>query len=524
MSGVLVYLMAAVANTAGLEVDEVELEQVRDAQIEFLNYEGPVDRIDTIESIRGIGTYLGTRITTPGDVASYFGRYRVIHAVDPSVLVGLDADIVIIEPDAQVNHINNLRHIISAYLEAAYGYTGNDASTLAFFTTIYNAVHRQDVPFFDARYKPVVTRHLSPENAGLSTRYYEWPGMSRVVIPLARGAAPGVIGTIDPLQLTDPEVIAELRAQPDMGIRERKDIIDLMERVVAAREEREEQERLALERERRRLEQERIDRERTVEAPDEEIEPPEDPIDPEEAPVEEPDETPEPRVVDEGAEPLVTEEEREARERELAEREEALERDVQETEEMLDRVRELYDDTADDQHALLTEEQRRAEEAARVVPVPFLVSTSRTAAGVAISRLVGVHPETGDVLVRSDSRGVYGRRIVNSAGEVTAIVDTSDGPRLVTFERENLSSIRTGDDEIFPGASLERRGDDVFTVVRVNGAWYLGRFDSTLTLIEHSDREVAPATHIVITENRVYAEMPDGSVLSLELDDLGVRW
>ena len=43
----------------GLSVDRGELESAKDEKIVFVNYEGPQSRIDSLASIKGIGSALG---------------------------------------------------------------------------------------------------------------------------------------------------------------------------------------------------------------------------------------------------------------------------------------------------------------------------------------------------------------------------------------------------------------------------------------------------------------------------------
>ncbi|MFI3257440.1 MAG: P83/100 family protein [Spirochaetales bacterium] len=172
-----------------LEVDRVELESAgSNDSIVFVNYEGPHDVINSIEEIKSIGSELGVIIEPDATVAQNIGetdRYYVIHAVDPNTSSGLDADILVLGENALVDHIDNVRRIIAGYLESAYGYTPENASTIAVFTTVYNAVYRGQQDVFNAKYKSVVTENLIAEKIGLSVDYRDWPGNTQIIIPLA---------------------------------------------------------------------------------------------------------------------------------------------------------------------------------------------------------------------------------------------------------------------------------------------------------------------------------------------------
>ncbi|MDR1247891.1 MAG: hypothetical protein LBK63_01185, partial [Treponema sp.] len=204
-SGKLTRLLVAILVVSPLsalypQVDSRELEEGQEP-VTFLNYEGPQSRIETRAQIRGIGYALGVAVragaVAPGDTARYF----VIHSVSDPEGTKLDADILGLGTAAAVDHIRNLRLIIQGYLEGAYDYGEQDAALLARYITIYNAVFRGNWNFFTSRYKTPVINNLTRENAGLSTRYDEWPGRSLIVIPLQTALA-GSLSAIDTSTLT----------------------------------------------------------------------------------------------------------------------------------------------------------------------------------------------------------------------------------------------------------------------------------------------------------------------------------
>ena len=159
-----------------LEVNKNELDSTGDTTIEFINYTGPHKVIDSVAAIRSIGSGLGKQIATdPAKSASTSknAKYWVIHAVDEKESGKLDADILFVGSEATVDHINNLRRIISAYLVSAYGYSEKDADTLSVFITVYNAVYRGKLDTFKSKYKNVVIENLSSVNCGLSVNCNE---------------------------------------------------------------------------------------------------------------------------------------------------------------------------------------------------------------------------------------------------------------------------------------------------------------------------------------------------------------
>ncbi|MFW5738269.1 MAG: P83/100 family protein, partial [Spirochaetota bacterium] len=116
MRRTLTALLLLVSTVAfSIDVDEEELQELGTRDIDFINYTGPYERIDTVEEITGIGRRLGESIELEAGFSDFTlnDKYRVVHAVDSSVDDGLDADIIFPLSTAQVGHINNLRRIIS---------------------------------------------------------------------------------------------------------------------------------------------------------------------------------------------------------------------------------------------------------------------------------------------------------------------------------------------------------------------------------------------------------------------------
>ncbi len=225
-------ILLALGLPAGAQ--QVAEEELRSAgqEIEFENYSGPYERVDTAEEIKAIGFLLAGSLQQDGNAGRFLDKYRILRALDPREQGKFDADILSIEAAARVDHIENVRRILAGYLEGAFAYNASDARLLARFATVYNAVYRGNLGYFGQKYKAVVMSHLTPQNAGISTRYYEWPGATRLLVPLATGAAEGRLGSLSTTELTEKEVIEELRRQPDQGLEERKDMVELKEREI----------------------------------------------------------------------------------------------------------------------------------------------------------------------------------------------------------------------------------------------------------------------------------------------------
>ncbi|TVQ23232.1 MAG: hypothetical protein EA382_10475 [Spirochaetaceae bacterium] len=500
-------LMAFILVAAGLsavDVDEEELEALGTRDFDFINYEGPYETINTIEQIVGIGRSLGTAVRDGRTDFVIDGRYRVIRAIDPTTNRLRDADIIVPLPTSRVDHINNLRRIISGYLQAAYDYRSADADLLARWVTIYNAVVRGDIEFFTDRYKQVVLSHLTRENAGLARRYDEWPGRSRIVIPLSSVTGPGVIGTVDPAEIAADRVIEELRSLPDRGIDDRQEMVELTERVIDEREERIAAEQAEIAAVERRLDEEteRVaeERERIADLPD--------------------DERP-------AAEAVIAEREAEiAAEREEAERRRAELADEQrEVAELVDRVRAERELIARDARALL-DERAIADEVrgldAALAPIYFL--QVREVGPAVFGRLVQINPATGVIVNRSAEDAIVSREYQFFGEHLLVVTADGDNARLATFSVASLAEHRRSAAEVFIATSVGVFGTPqrVYAVVRDGGQWYLGRFNDELALVDRSIIAVNPYTTIAFGGNRIWVQTSDDRIIALATDTLRI--
>ena len=496
-----------VASSLGAyDVDRSELETQTQRTIEFINYEGPYETIESIEEIRGIGEFLGAGELAPLDSRVYFSRYRVVRAVDPEVEIGLDADIFYVDAGARVDHIDNLRLIIGGYLQSAFQYTREDASLLSRFITIYNAVFRGNRAYVEARYKPIVLEYLSDDSIGLSVRYSEWAGGSEILIPLTEGASPGRLDSVSPAELVGEEVIQELRARRDMGIADRKAMIDLLERVIAEREEQiqEEREEIA------EADEELQEREEAVEEEREEIE------EAREAGEDEEEIAAREEAAEEEEEEI--EEEREA----LVEREEAVEEAEEEVDELVETVQRLYDETAQDQRLLLDQAEEQLTSLGQVTPVTVVQVTER--GGVPFSRLVQVNPITRQIMLATEVDTIVGRSYRPLAGDFLVLVADGDDARLAVIDSNTLMVNQEGEDVIFPSSILETRSrnerTEIYAVVRNEGSWFLGRFDDQLRLVARSAVTVNPYTVLTFADEYLYVQQTDDEIISLAIDTM----
>jgi hypothetical protein len=232
---IIVFSLLVVTPLLYAQVDSKELQSIGEREIIFENYTGNYDYKESVSSIEGIGKRLSDGLNNDSAKKEYhyLNKYSVYHCISENEADKFNADVISIDAGARVEHIRNVRLIISSYLVNQYRYSKKDAATLAYFITIYNAVYRQDLPYFQNNFKPVVLDYITAENAGLSLKFSEWPGKSRIVIPLSKNPQKGKAGALNTSELSNKDVIDAAKAEnDDMSIKERKDLVKIKEKEV----------------------------------------------------------------------------------------------------------------------------------------------------------------------------------------------------------------------------------------------------------------------------------------------------
>ena len=484
-----VSLLAALPSAAQLVVEE-ELRGVR-GEVVFINYEGPYDRIDTADEIKGLGYFVAASLRQSGRRGAFLGKYSVVRAVDPAETGRFDADIFSIDADARVDHIDNVRRILGGYLEGAFLYSAEDARTLARFATVYNAVHRGDLEFYAARYKALVLSYLNRQNAGLSTRYYEWPGATRLLIPLTPEAAEGRLSALDTSELSREEVIEEMRRQPDMGLEDRKDMVELKEREVDERREvlEEQEERLA---------------EARAELAEREAE------------------LAEARTADERR-PLAEEvarQEAEVREREAR---------ATETEEQ---IRRREEEIVDERQRIISDERSMDERGVQSIGAAlvtgdelyYLKVRAREPSGSISGTLSIIDPREPAVSVTSPFNYIRGRAyyflrdtilvVANEAGPASPV-------RLLALDPRSLREVRRSGEEVYAESFVLIQGGAIYAVISAAAEYRLARFDEQLRLAGTSSVPVDRDSSFSLFENRLFVNSPSRSILILDRTSLG---
>ena len=500
---------ALIAGHAQVDRDEL---QRRQAPVDFVNFEGPVIRNETREQIRQIGVSLGQAIAAGQTQAGTLGWYFVINAVSPPDGDRLSADIFGIGAGAAVDHIRNVRVIIQGYLQAAYNYSESDAELLAQFVTIYNAVNREDWDFISGRYKAPVLGHLTPQNVGISVRFDEWAGRTRMLIPLS---GMGDLSAVDTAAISDMRVIDELRREDDMGIELRMDLVDLMEREAAEAEARAaalreaaalQEQALAEERARLEAEQQRIAQEQQQLAQAQAAG----------------------EVTPAQAQAAVAQAQAaaDAQAQAIAEQEAALAAQQAEAERQEQFAEQRFEDAQQHREAIAQDQQQIIIAQAGLPPQPppplqqgFLTVVIERP-GSTMGRLVSIDPATRQQR-SSPLTTVQARTLTFVDGRLIAIAGERVGQgavRLVEIDTRSMEMVSQGGDDIHPGSLIWQNGMYLYAITADHangGALNLGRFDRNLVLQARSELTIHPNASISVQQGSLMTQRADGTAAVL---------
>lgn len=512
-----------------LEVDRNELQSAGAGSVEFVNYVGPHAVVSTAEEISGIGTSLGTGLIAAGSTGDG-AKYRIIHAVDASVKTGLDADILILGANAGVDHIDNIRRILTGYLEEAYGYSQKDAATLAIYVTVYNAVNRGKLDSIQAKYKPVVTGYLSADKFGLSLRFDEWAGKSQIVVPLSDARLSGTISAIDTSSLTSTEVVGSLKEDPNAAVDTRKDMVDLKEREAAAAQERAEA-----------AQKEAASTKAEAAVADKELQKAKEEAAEAQKAADDAAREAQANPTDEAAQAKAEDANKAARDKQAAVGEKQ-----QATEATKKAIAESEKNAAADQKLADTKE-KEAQTERKDIAVDVQKQVDQNAAAAAASEksaldqanpafalritdektilaeLQLVDLNSGKILKTSSLNSIRNRTLVDTGNGLMAVAGKKGGNatvRLVLVDPATLDILKEGSELIAEPSMLVRANNDYYAVIDTGSGAALGRFDANLAVKAQSTINVLASTVITVTEKGVLVQSAEGAIKLLRATDL----
>lgn len=517
--------LLSISSFFSLEVDKNELNTTGNEIIEFINYTGPHKVIDSAQAIKEIGSDLGKDISL--SVSSTNGsneKYYVVHSVTSESKDQLDADIIYIGSTATVDHVDNLRRIISGYLQSAYNYSEKDANTLAVFITVYNAVYRGKLDTFKSKYTEDVVKNLSSENCGLSTNYKDWPGKSEIVIPLF-DVKNGGLSTVDTSVIADSKVVDSMQEDEDRNIDSRKDMVDLKER------EADESSEKAQEAQKEAVQEQKVLNETKKEAEEAKKEAEEAKKEAEEA-----KKVAEENPNDKKAQETAKEAEKKAEEAtaKAEEKQQQVEEQQKKTDDAKEAAKEAQEIADKKQNEAQTERKEIAQDQQEIQQEKIAEAKANTEYGIIIvdeenllSRLVKFNSDNGEIIRKSPVAVIRNRTIfeVGSEGSEQFISVAGDNAgngtiKLVLMDQDNMEITRESNETLSEDSVLVKDGDDYYCVIDDNGKWVVAKYNAELSLRYKSSIAVKSSTPITITKSGVVVTDSTGQLMLLSKTDL----
>jgi len=474
-------------------VSEEEILSIKDqiSNIIFKNYVGPHTEISSREEISGIGQYLGENsLSSP----SWGDKYRLYHSFHPEIPEGLDADILAILENAGVDHITNLRRIISGYLQSVYDYSGDEGAVLSKFITYYNAIYYKNIKHFASRYKEDVMQYITAENAGLSTHYSEWAGKSRIVIPLSSDSKM----SLDTSIISQPEVVDEMRKEEDKALETRKDMVEI-------REEELDEKQLVLDEEQEVLSEEKEELKEVVREKEKELEKTE-------------EGSPEEELIKEEIQVL------EEKEKVLEEKQEAITEEQEKIEKEQDEVHEMRKDIAEDENILKKEEDPVVESiiASTDGKAFWFVLIEKQGDPASFGTLCKI-TENGDILEKSGINSIRGNSAIDTGTGIALIAgrDASNSTvNVILIDQKSLELLKQSKTNVYAGNTIWTEKNNLYIITRNNSDWVLGKYSYDLDLLSQSDVCVHPDSAIQFEKDKLLIQNSKGTISVLSTEDL----
>lgn len=520
-----------------LEVDRNELQSTENQTIEFINYSGPHKVIESIDAIKGIGTSLGNAVSpspTEPITTQTNAKYYVVHAIDNSTNSKLDADIMFINSDATVDHIVNLRRIISAYLTSAYGYSQSDADTLAVFITVYNAVNRGKISSYQDKYKDAVINNLTSDNCGLSINYSDWPGKSQIVIPLY-DVSKGGLSTVDTSVISDSKVVESMQTDDGKNIDSRKEMVDIKEReATEASQNAQDSQKKAVE-EQTKLENQK----KTTDNAKQDLQ-----NSKKEADTKQQEAQKSQEIADKNPNDKVAAKEAEKKQEEAKQAQEVVQEKeavVQTEQEKLDEQQQKTDAAKEQakteqeradvkQNEAQTERKEIAKDQQIVQKEEIAQAKMSTEYGIILSdeskmlsKLVKFNTATGEIIKTSPVSVIRNRSIYKTTYGYLAIAGENKGNstvKLVLLDADTMEIIKESNETISENSVLINDSNNYYCVIQSDKNWTIAKYDETLTLKLKSNINVKSSTPITITDSGIVVTDSNGKLAVLSKQDL----
>ncbi len=501
-------LTFVVFRLSAIEVAEDEIKKVR--KVKFQNYEGYFQSV-SVEYLRNVGRELSI-VIDPSGIRNY-KFYSIVRVLPKENLLG--ADIIFISKQSKIKHINAVRYIISGYLSEKYGYSFRQAFTISVFITYYNAVYRNNISYFRSKYNSEIFLFTS-ENIGISTKYYEWPGKTELVIP-TRFSIDKEKPSLG--EVSSKDVIEKIKEQEDFGVKERKEMIEIRKKEVEKekqeileKEEKIKREKEEIEKRKREIEEkitskmEDSEKSKIIEKQKEEIE------------------KEEKRIKEEEEKIKKAKEEVEKEEYQIKEEEEEIKKDEErlatKKKEIEEKERELKEK---ERELVKIEEKLKSKEVGDKTvfgnKMYYLKKQDFEPEGHYNNKMYLIDLDSGKILKESSFNKICGTKYY-VFGDGVVVIGFKQSHRyehfLVLLDRENIEPKIIGKDNIFWRSFVEFKDDFLYAITIIDNKYYLGKFNRNLEKVTTSDIEVHPDTFLTFYEGKIFINDKTRNIVILD--------
>ncbi|HRU65288.1 MAG TPA: P83/100 family protein [Spirochaetota bacterium] len=551
-------------NIFALNVDVEEIYKA--GKVDFTNYEGRDKKSESISQIKSIGYQLAYKKSnsTNAEIFHYYMKYHIV-SLTSNDSEKYSCDIFFIDKDASVDHIKNVRRILSAYIEQAYNYSVREADSIALYLTYYNAVHRGEMDFFTSKYTPEITKYVNQQNIGISTKYYQWPGKTAIIIPLTAKSFKDSEKTIDPFAISDEKTNKEVKNNKEnnqdrevMQEIKKKDL-EKDKKIIEEEKKKTQQEKKTLTEEKKKIEEDK----KTTETKKEEIQKEKKSLEKEKEVV---------KTITEPVERKKKEEEIAKKEEEIKKKEEEVKKEeekqkkdeeilqkkeeqIKKTEEKIEKKEEEVkqkeeilkkeEDKKEDKRQNSTEIEKKAEELKKKeeelnkredilksgktdqnvfgIKLYYLEVKEYLEGGHYNNALYMINASTKKIDFKSPVENICGRRYDVFSGGIVVITHNGEhkaGHKLTLIDRETLKAKITGVENIFWRSFIEIRDNNIYAIVKEDNSYYLGKFDENLKLISKSKEKLNENTFITFFDEYIYVNREDKTIIVLNKKDL----
>lgn len=497
---------------------DVDVDEIKNAyKIKFINYEGKHTKISTYWQIRKIGYYLAKQ-RSKDNIFKYYMKYSIIHAIDDTKSDKFDAEIFSIDKDANVDHIRNVRLILAGYLQKKYNYSKKDSDILAIFITYYNAAHNKDLDYYAERYKPIVLKYLSKDNAGMSARYDEWPGKTRIVIPLTYNLIKGKIDSLDTSEISDEKVIENLQDKKDKGVKERKEIVKLKEKELEKKKKEIEKEKQKIKKEKQDLDKKEKNKDSLTQNEKDQIEKKKEEIknkeenlkkEQEKTNEKEKDIIKEKESINKDEQDIKKENTLDKKENELTKKEEKLKQKEENLQNLEDKLK-----------------SKEIDSNVYGNKIYYLKIKDYMKNGRYQNDMYILDGKNKKILVKSPLDKIGGRKfdIFNKGVVVISYKSTTNPAHYLTLlDLKKLEPKIIGKDQIFWRSFIIIKNSIIYAIIQKGSKYYLGKFDENLKLIAKSKEQISSDTFISFFSEDIFINSSDKKILILNGNNLSLK-